>query len=421
MKLQLSESKSDLFSFPERKKMVMHIDMNSYFAACEQQANPAWRGRPVGVCSYLHPKGTIIAASKEAKMIGIGTGTKVWEAKLKFPGIVLVRDDPAKYRVVTRRINKVFNSYTDRIDRYSIDESFLLFDQKEKIDSAYFYGVMESVAKEIKMRIKKEVGEWLTCSIGIAPTKFLAKIASDYKKPDGLTMISSDNIDSILATLDLIDIWGISWGFKRQLNAIGIFSPLELKQAKPSFLLKKMGKVGYFLWSRMNGLEIDRMRLDKESDRKSVGHSYTLLKKTANRDELTRIFMKLSERIGRRLRQKEKMAKVCWVGWRYTYGGGFARQEKMVKATDDSWDIFRHVYRHLARKVLHDQVSKVYLSVYGLEKKKMQLSFFEDELKKDRLTRSMDSINDKYGEFTVSRGSFKGWGEEMSDRIAFGN
>ena len=118
---------NNLFEIPQEDKVIMHIDMNSYFATCEQQANPAWRGRPLGVVSYLHPKGTIIAASREAKEIGIGTGTKVWEAKQLCPDIVLVRDDPTKYRVITERIQAIFNSYTPDVENYSIDESFLKF------------------------------------------------------------------------------------------------------------------------------------------------------------------------------------------------------------------------------------------------------------------------------------------------------
>ncbi len=440
---------------PQSEKIIMHVDMNSYFATCEQQANPAWRGRPLGVCSYLHPKGTIIAASREAKTIGIGTGTKVWEAKQICPDIVLVRDDPTKYRVITERIQAIFNSYTPDVENYSIDESFLKFqtrknskcktqsakpqlkaDKENKWNRAVeipaqggddnkrvgdLYDEVEVIAGEIKRRIREEVGDWLTCSIGIAGTKFFAKLGSDFKKPDGLTLVNDQNVDYLLGELELTDVWGISWGLKRQLNALGIVTPLEIKYAKPSFLLKKMGKMGYFLWSRMNGLEVDKLNIDEDRKPKSVGHSYTLLKKTANKDEIAMLMMKMAEKTGRRLRRKKLRAKVLWVGWQYLYGGGFGRQEKIAEATDDSWDIFRGVYKHLERKVLHDKISKIFVSVSGLESSaKVQLSILEDKLKKIRLIESMDKINDRYGEFTVSRGSWHGWTEEIGDRVSFG-
>ncbi len=409
---------NDLFEMPKDDKVIVHIDMNSYFATCEQQANPAWRGRPLGVVSYLHPKGTIIAASCEAKVLGIGTGTKVWEAKEKCPNIVLVRDDPTKYRVITERIQAIFNSYTPDVENYSIDESFLCFEGKNRND---LYDYAEGVAVKIKRRIKEEVGDWLTCSVGVAKTKFFAKLGSDFKKPDGLTFVNDQNVDYLLSQLELTDVWGISFGLKRQLNAVGIFTPLEIKYAKPSFLLSKMGKMGYFLWSRMNGLEVDKLQINEDKKPKSVGHSYTLLKKTANKDSLALLLMKMAEKTGRRLRRKQLKGKVLWIGWKYLYGGGFGRQEKMAEGTDDSWDIFQGIYKHLERKILHDRISKIFVSVSGLEEnKKVQLSIFEDKLKQIRLTKSMDKINDRYGEFTVSRGNFHNWSEEISDRVSFG-
>ncbi len=413
-------TKNDLFSLPRKNGIVMHVDMNSYFASCEQQANPAWRGKPLGVCSYLHPKGTLIAASIEAKKMGIKTGTKVWEARLKCPSIVLVRDEPDKYRIITRRLRKIFESYSSGVSNYSIDESFLKFSDLD-IDLPESRNEILKKAQEIKSRIGEEVGEWLKCSIGISSTMFFAKIASDYQKPDGLTVIDKNNVDLILNNLELLDIWGISWGLKRRLNSLGIFSPLNIKYTKPSFLFKKMGKIGYFLWSRLNGLEIDNLTTREKKGEKSIGHSYTLIKKTEDKKTLSLLLLKLCEKIGRRLRKSRKVAKVCWLAWTYVYGGGFGRQEKMAKATDDSWEIFQVIYKNVKNKLLAGKISKIFISVSGLEDKKIQLSLLSDELKKDRLVRSMDIINDRYGDFTLVRGGLSNWSEEISDRVAFGN
>lgn len=437
----MNNKTNDLFNVMTEKEIVMHIDMNSYFATCEQQANPAWRGRPLGVCSYLHPKGTIIAASVEAKKIGIKTGTKVWEALQIDPKVVLVRDEPSKYRHVTRKIQNIFQSYTDKIENYSIDESFLWIEKSLKLEvqgaklqlkvqnweenklNEEFkqeYKDAVSVAQEIKRRIKDEVGEWLTCSVGIAPTKFLAKVASDLKKPDGLVMIHENNVDEILGKLELTDIWGISWGLKRQLNALGVFKPLDLKYAKPSWLMNKMGKWGYFLWARMNGIEIDRMNDKREDKQKSIGHSYTLLKKTANKEELAMILMKLCEKAGRRMRKNRLTGDVFWIGWNYLYGGGFTRRQKLDENTNDSWSIFQNIYKHLKNKVLTEKVSKIFISISGLKAQQIQLSIFEDKLKKQRLVKSLDKINDLYGEGAITRGMRFNWGEQISDRVSFG-
>ncbi len=414
------KTKNDLFVIPSKKQTIMHLDMNSYFASCEQQANPSWRGKPVGVCSYLHPMGTIIAASIEAKALGISTGTKLWEAKLKEPKIILVRDEPTKYRVITERIRKIITDYTDQVENYSIDESFLCFhgtdlelvNEKKKI---------VKLALEIKQRIKKEVGDWLNCSVGIAKTRFLAKVASDYKKPDGLVIIDDKNIDSMLRNLSLTDLWGISRGLKGKLNSLGIFSPLDIKKSSPLFLMKKMGRGGYFLWSRLNALEVDSRLTRNKTNDKSLGHSYTLIEKTDEKKKLALLFLKLCEKIGRRLRKQNKVAKTCFIGWKYAYGGGFACQEKINKITDDSLVIFQIINKHLTRKILAGKIRKIFVNVSGLEEKKTQLNFFTDEIKNDRLWKSIDELNDRYGDFAVRRGIVNNLEGQIPDRIAFGH
>ncbi len=406
---------NNLFEMPHNQQIIMHVDMNSYFASCEQQANAAWRGRPLGVCSYLHPKGTIIAASKEAKKLGVKVGTKLQEAQNICPSIVLVRDDPAKYRAITHTLRGILQSYTFKVEHYSIDESFLYFDKEKSINE------ISAIAYKIKERIQKEAGDWLTCSIGIAGTKFFAKVASDIKKPDGLIVINDKNVDERLSKMRLTDIWGISYGLEKQLNRLGVFTPLELKYVNAAFLLKNMGKNGYFLWSRLNGLEIDQIKIDKETNQKSVGNSYTLLEKTRDKDKVALLLMKMTEKIGRRLRKKNMQAKVLWIGWKYLYGGGFARREKLAEASNDSWELFQHVFGHLQRKILHDKISKIFINVSGLEKShELQLSIFEDKIKKIQLSESLDKINDKYGEFTISRGAWHNWSEQINDRISFG-
>lgn len=405
---------NDLFELKKAEGMIMHVDMNSYFASCEQQANPAWRGKPLGVCSYFHPKGTIIAASKEAKLCGIKTGTKVGEALIKYPNIILVRDEPEKYRSVTKGLLKIFDSYSCLREKYSIDEVFLKFESSEKKN-------MIEIAKEIKRRIKDEIGEWLTCSVGIAGTKFFAKIASDFKKPDGLLCISVNNIDDILESISLTDIWGISHGLKIQLNKLGIFDPLALKKTKASFLLNKMGKAGFFLWARMNGLEIDQMKTEDKIKPKSIGHSYTIIKKTNDREKILSLFMKLSDKTGQRIRTKNLMGNVVCFGWQYCYGGGFFKQEKLKSNTNDSWEIFQVVQRKLKKMIMSDKIHKIYISLSGLKTQQVQLSIFEDAIKKIKLNAAVDKINIKYGEGTLSRGFLWNQTEEISDRIAFGN
>src|SRR6266481_8722345 len=160
--------------FPEKQKVIFHIDMNSYFASCEQQANPFLRGNPIGVCEHLG--GIIIAPSIEAKKYGIKTAMPVWEAKKLCPKIILMCADPEKYRSITIRFLKIFSLYTEAIDKYSIDEAFL--DLTSNIKTAMTFQKMgdpwkeaKKIALEIKEKIKKEIGVWIRCSIGIGTNK----------------------------------------------------------------------------------------------------------------------------------------------------------------------------------------------------------------------------------------------------------
>jgi DNA polymerase-4 len=164
-------------------RVILHIDMNSYFASVEQQANPFLRGRAIGVVATMSPNGCIIASSVEAKAKGIKTGFRVREARDIDPNIILIPNDAAKYRTVTGGILRILRSYTEDIELYSIDEAFLnLTGFVSSLEEAI------SIGERIRQRITAEVGEWLKCSIGIAPTRWLAKFGSDIA-PKGKTLL----------------------------------------------------------------------------------------------------------------------------------------------------------------------------------------------------------------------------------------
>ncbi len=282
---------------PPSNKLIAHVDMNSYFASVEQQANPTLRGRPLGVCAYLHRSGCVIAASIEAKRMGMKVGMTVEEAKLKVPGAVFVQNDPAKYRAVTSRIFPFFHELTDRVEHYSIDECFL--------DLTGWYRDAAEAAwalTRVRQRITTEVGEWLRCSIGIGPSRFLAKTASDMEKPNGLTVIDQDNLDVMLASLDLEDVCGIGPRIRRRLERLGIRSLIELKRYPVENLIRQFGKYGFGLWCKVHGMEVERLTLPEDATPKTVGHSYCVPHRVNREKKIPGVLMKLTERAGRRLR-----------------------------------------------------------------------------------------------------------------------
>jgi len=388
--------------------------MNSYFASVEQQANPFLRGKSIGVCAYLSPNGTIIASSIEAKARGINTGTKGREAQVLDPGIILLENEPAKYRSITERIFNIFKEYTDTVEPYSIDEAFL-----DLSGWVHDFKQAEKMACEIQSRIKTDVGEWLNSSVGISWTKFLAKFASDIAPKKSVLIINDESkLISTLKDRSLTDAWGINVRTESKLNYLGIKNLLELKKYSSSKIRHSLGSQGYYLWANVNGVEISSVNKGSV-DSKSVGHSCCLPKKTKDKKYLRPVLFKLCEKTGRRLRSSEREAQGISIYLAYTQGGGVGKSWKTSEKIFTTEEIFLRANKFLENADLLFPVRMIAVTVTRLSSVSSQMSLFEDGLSVKELSRSMDKINDKYGEFTVTRGHMFGTGDVVKDRVGF--
>lgn len=426
----------------------MHIDMNSYFASVEQQANPFLRGKSVGVCAYLAPNGVIIASSREAKAKGIKTGCKISDAKLLDPGIVLVENEPAKYRSTTEKIFGLLGEYTDKLEPYSIDEAFLdltgyvtpltPFKQtpllplirgigsrgKEKTKTLPEKGGQgglepaQSLAHEIQQRIKSEIGEWLDSSIGISYTKFLAKYAGDTAPKAGIKIITPDNLVEALRGRPLTEAWGINTRTEARLQALDINDLLELKNYDSHRIQKQLGRSGYYLWANVNGLEISAISAGTPPP-KSVGHSYCIPKKTTDKKYLGTILYKLCEKTGRRLRDLGMEAQGINFGWSYIHSGGHYRSMKLPEKIYTTEEIFAPIEEYLGRADIILPVRSLAVSVARLAPFSGQLDMFTNKVKQKHLSQAMDKINNKYGEYTVINGRMFGTKDMAKDRVGF--
>ncbi|MBP6944579.1 DNA polymerase IV [Patescibacteria group bacterium] len=413
------------------QRFIVHIDMNAYFASVEQQAHPEWRGRPVCVCAYLKEHGCVIAASREAKTYGIGVGTRVQDARLLAPNAVFVECDPIKYRSVTKQIFRIFHDYTDRIEHYSIDEAFLDLTGWYKDELSLIQALCQ-----LKFRIQHEVGEWLTASIGVGPNKLLAKLASDYQKPDGLTLVGIRTLDDFLAEHRLQDIIGIGKRTERRLQRLGIFTPLELKNASPAMLLRRCGKTLYFSHAALNGLTVDAVNPYQPSKPKSIGHSYCVPKHLSKKEELLAIFIKLVDKAARRLRILRLTTKGIWVGIntrsstptkpisvfdRYTHSlNSHARFPEPVydlfSITKSATTLFETLCNQTS------SISFMAVSLWGLEPMNTQanLQGIETlERRSGRLSDALDAIRNKHGEHALISARHLKAGEHAPDRIGF--
>ncbi len=416
--------------------LVMHIDLNSCFATIEQQANRLLRGRPIAVAAYDTPHGFVLAASYDAKRLGVKLGINVAQARELCPEIIVMTPDPSKYREAHKRFKEVLLHYTSDIHPKSIDEFVLHLGGSPAVRRGM---TMEEIGGEIKDRIKEGIGEAVTVNVGIGPNRFLAKLAAGLNKPDGLDMITHENLEAVYAELELMGLPGISYRFDERLRGGGINTPLEFLRADVEHLQKRIFKSigGYYWFLRLRGWEIDAA----ETRQSSIGHQYALKQKTWDRDELARLLLKMCEKTGRRLRRQGLYAQGIALYLRFVggkggrWGGGsslvdghpgrWAHSEKTEARLYSTQDIYRAALRLLDKATLYDRVSLLAVTVFRLNRcDPEQLTIFDDSRSfaaSRHLSDALDQVNDRYGEFKVTPALMMDMQGAVLDRIAFGN
>ena len=410
----------------------MHIDLNSCFATIEQQANPHLRGKPIAVAAYTTPFGCILAPSIEAKSYGIQTGMRVKDGKALCPKLIVLPPDPWKYRNVHLALRKILKDYTNDLNPKSIDEFVLnmkdyLLLLREPPCKVVAQSSMHRIALEIKQRIKREIGEWLTVSVGIAPNRFLAKLASQLKKPDGLEEINKDNFLNHYLKLKLTDLPYIKARNAIRLNSVGIFSVLDFYQS-PIWKLKAAFKsiLGYYWYVRLHGYELD----DVVFGRRSYGNSYAFPKPLITPEQIAPILTKLVEKMGFRLRRAGYKARGVHLAVTFRDGSFWHKSASWrTKAFFDSRDIYRQAFKILCAcpylKPACRQAGPVRdlaVSVFNLLKSGVsQLELFEDIEKRENMVKAVDEVNERWGNFVVTPARMLSAATAVPDRIAFGN
>jgi DNA polymerase-4 len=397
--------------------LIMHIDLNSCYAIIEQQANRLIRHKPVGVAAYDSPRGFIIASSYEAKRLGIKL-MRIQEAREITRDIIILTPDPEKYFDAHRRFKEVLERYTDEVTPKSIDEFVVDFKGSRAVQNGLS---LEEVGHRIKQDIKESLGEYVTVNIGIAPNRFLAKVAAGLHKPDGLDVISTKDIRKIYSQLDLIDLPGINYRYKARLNLAGIFTPLEFLDA-PMFKLKAevfKSIVGYYWYLRLRGYEVDAARFGI----KSFGNDYAVGDKTSDPEQISRLLMKLCEKTGRRLRKHNFQAQGVFLGMGFennTWWGKSRRSKATIYSTQD---IYLNIMRLFHRVEIPAKVTHINIAVFDvIPATPVQLGLFDGtRLDTKSLAVAADEINDRYGEFTVVPASMANMQDVIIKRVPFGS
>lgn len=402
----------------------LFADMNAFFASVEQQERPELRGKPIIVAPLLAETTCAIAASYEAKALGIRTGTKVAAARKLCPELIVVEARPQKYVEYHQEIVDVLNHYFVRIQTLSVDEMACWLSRLHTSDEAE-----RQLATEIKRELARRLGEQMRCSIGVAENVFLAKVASEMQKPNGLTILNRDNMPGALFGLDLIDLPGIGPRMLARLERQGITTVRVLWEASPSELRRAWGSVtGERWWYMLRGSQEADYGVYQTGEKKSVGHSHVLPPEFRSRTGAQQILLRLFSKATQRLRSYGQLASAVemqvryehtrdysWYGWR-------RRSAKHLHANDDrTWlRVVRPLVESLPPTRFACRPKQVSIRFSGLIRREDQnLSLFEDIEAQGQLSATVDALNERYASGVDLASVY--WARQQAPyRIAFG-
>ena len=321
------------------ERNILHLDMDAFFAAVEQHDNPRLKGKPVIVCGDPEGRGVVSTASYEARPFGVKAGMPVAQAKRLCPQGVFIKGDIQKYIKLSLQIIDILKTFTPLVEPYSIDESFLDVTGCEGL-----FGPPVGIAKLIKAEIRRKFD--LTCSIGVAPNKLLAKMASDFQKPDGLVVIRQEDVPEKIWPLPVRALMGVGEKTEKVLHGLGIKTIGDLARYPVEPLEYRLGVVGKALHAMAWGIDNSPVR-PSGLPIKSMSNEYTLPEDTTNQEILKAHIMRLSCEVGRRLRKNGYVGRTVNIKLRYHDFITITRSESLRDFTDSdkaicekAWELF---------------------------------------------------------------------------------
>jgi DNA polymerase-4 len=378
------------------ERVILHLDLDAFFAQVEEVADPTLEGKPLFVVGHSFTSGVVLTANYEARKYGVKTGMPLHEAKRLCPFALLVPADCAKYADTSEQLFAHLPTYTPLVEVFSIDEAFL-----DLTDTYRFWGTPEAVGREIKQWVWDRFH--LTLSIGIAPNKLLAKLASDRLKPNGLFRIRPEEVETILKDLPVEELCGIGPRLKIHLNQMGIFTAHDLGRTSETLLLERFGIMGLVLKRMGQGRDASPvLPSDHVEEAKSIGHSYTLTRAARERQVAFRYLLWLSEKVARRLRRRRYEGCVVHTTIRFSDFGTLSKQRKLPFFVRDGAVIFewaKKIFQEIDRP--REPIRLLGVSVSSLRKSGEERWLFEELRLRGQLLETLDAINDKYGEFTL--------------------
>lgn len=379
-------------------RTILHVDMDAFFASVEQRDHPELRGKPVLV-GGSGPRGVVAAASYEARVFGCRSAMPSAVAKRLCPHAVFVKGSYEQYKEDSRRVMEILGSFSPLVQPVSIDEAFV-----DVSGSLGLFGSGTAIAQEIRKRVRLEL--LLTCSVGVAPNKFLAKLASDLNKPDGLAAITMDSVRATLDPLPVSRLAGVGPAAEKSLHRLGVRTIRDLHALPKEVLRSRFDDFGEHLWNLARGLDDRPVHTDREA--KSISHEHTFAQDLADADAVRAVLADEGEQVARRLRKHGRFARTVTVKIRFGDFETVTRSATLEAATDRTDAIVtaaRALFDEWARSFR--PVRLIGVGVSNLTESAGQAGLFDagDGERKRAVDQAADLIAEKFGKRAVQRAS----------------
>ena len=386
------------------QRFILHVDMDAFYASVEVREQPGLAGRPVIVGGSPRGRGVVSAANYEARRFGIHSAMPTARAMRLCPHAVCLPGRMSLYASVSHQIREIFNRYSPLVEPLSLDEAFL-----DVTDSQRLFGSAAEIANAIKQAISNELS--LVASVGIAPNKFIAKIASDLEKPDGFVEVMPGEVQAFLDPLPVSRIWGVGKATGKELDRLGITTIAQLRQQSEAVLQDRFGKFGNHLWRLANGM--DDRPVVSDSEAKSISNETTFDSDISNRDTLRAWLIELTEQVCWRLRQQHLFGRTVQIKLRFADFSTITRSHTLPEATQQTKQVWQAVMA-LFDKAMQSESRRLRLvgvGVSGLsdtaQRPQVQTDMFEqpEDTRQTQLDEVADAIKSRFGSGGIRRGT----------------
>lgn len=388
------------------ERTILHCDCNNFFASVEELLDPSLKEIPMAVGGdEKSRRGIILAKNEKAKKYGIKTAETIWQAKKKCPDLKVVPPHFKEYSEISKKINKIYESYTDLVEPFSIDESYL-----DVTGSQRLFGTGKEIADTLRKRIKDEIG--ITISVGVSFNKVFAKLGSDYKKPDATTVITRENYKEILFPLSADNLMFVGHASFEVLKKLGIHTIGDIASCPKEILEQKLGKSGTMLYIYANGLDNEPVKsIYEKHQSKSIGNSMTFSRNITSKEDILTAVSAISQMVSRRMRHEGVKGSTIQIGIKYSDFKYISRQKTLINPTNISKEIednaFELICENMAKNKPIRLLSIQLSSLTSEDTSPHQISLFAEEKtyeKQEKLDEALDKIRLKFGKDAVTTG-----------------